>query len=61
MNERETVTEKRIKAKKGMDCCKDMHIAGRWGSGCISCPYAHDGEKEKPCYIKLFDDVIELL
>ena len=42
-----------------LECCKDVHQAGRWASGCISCGYA---DKNRPdCFLSLADDALELL
>ena len=49
---------------KGLQCCQDMTRAGRWGNGCIACPYR---EHKKPddiyetCREKLLIDAEESL
>ena len=56
--------EKREKAIEGLECCKDIHTAGLWAQGCVSCPYAEtpsDGANGKPCIRRLFDDALALL
>ena len=45
------------KVVKGLECCLDVHQAGRWASGCIQCPYAG----VENCTLVLFHDAIDLL
>lgn len=53
-----TESEKVIKA---LECCEDIHRAGRWASGCIACPYAETEEKIERCDLQLLKDAAALL
>ena len=53
-----TKSEKVIKA---LECCEDIHRAGRWASGCIACPYAETEEKIERCDLQLLKDAAALL
>jgi len=50
---------------KALECCSDIHRAGRWATACIACPYLLKGEqKEKTgerCDIKLLKDAADAL
>jgi hypothetical protein len=45
---------------KALECCADIHRAGRWASGCIGCPYAKKNLLER-CDLQLLKDAAELL
>ena len=51
----------REKVIKALECCEDIHRAGRWASGCIACPYAETEEKIERCDLQLLKDALALL
>ena len=46
---------------KALECCSDVHRAGRWATGCVACPYMLKGEGGDRCDLQLLDDAAKAL
>lgn len=57
MSDRVLIRERIIEA---LECCEDLHRAGRWAVGCIACPYV-DGQYVEKCDLELLKDAAALL